>query len=498
MIVKGKIKAADNASGIYSTSDIKYNVEIPAFQASSSSDPVVLKAVLSSPSNYESVYQEGDIVFVAFEQNCYNHPVIIGSLYSEKSKDVNLNNASSNLTLDSLKVNNFASIPEDSDLGGITPREILESLHDINQSINILDRNIVTVSNTGTSTNEISYITVGNTEYKLANSGNITDVEVNGVSVVNSEGVAEVIVPTKVSDLTNDSGFITTAALSGYATESWVNQQGYLTNITSSDVISALGYTPGTSNFSGNYADLTGKPVIPTISGTNDGTNWTSITINNSTYSIPQSSSGTITDVQVNGTSVVTNNVAQISLPITYYSGNTYGECYTINAPNNNYSIQVGDSGFTVDSLYPGESQEETLFQVNSNGIYFDGQQVPTIYYLHNVCIKGANTDNNDKIELNISYISTNNSNSSVPTTVIKRLYDAFGTNYWTCSGILKSAYFAAMLPIISCRGTASGSEIQFTYVLPYNNSNVTSTTSLASNYISSCTDVCRSINIQV
>ena len=51
-------------------------------------------------------------------------------------------------------------------------------------------------------------------------------------------------VPTKTSDLTNDSG--------------------YITGINSSDVITALGYTPGISNFSGSYNDLTDKPTIPT------------------------------------------------------------------------------------------------------------------------------------------------------------------------------------------------------------------------------------------
>ena len=102
-------------------------------------------------------------------------------------------------------------------------------------------------------------------------------------------------IPTKTSDLTNDSGFIT--------------------GITSSDVITALGYTPGTSNFSGAYADLTGKPTIPTISGTNDGTNWTSITINSDTYNIPSGGgTGTITDVEVDGVSVVTSGVAEIDL----------------------------------------------------------------------------------------------------------------------------------------------------------------------------------------
>jgi len=59
-------------------------------------------------------------------------------------------------------------------------------------------------------------------------------------------------IPTKTSDLTNDSG--------------------YITGITSSDVTTALGYTPGTSNFSGSYTDLTDKPTIPTATSqlTND------------------------------------------------------------------------------------------------------------------------------------------------------------------------------------------------------------------------------------
>lgn len=36
--------------------------------------------------------------------------------------------------------------------------------------------------------------------------------------------------PTKLSDFNNDSGFITSSALSGYATQTWVGQQGFLTS----------------------------------------------------------------------------------------------------------------------------------------------------------------------------------------------------------------------------------------------------------------------------
>ena len=43
-------------------------------------------------------------------------------------------------------------------------------------------------------------------------------------------GVATVNVPTKTSHLSNDSGFLTSAALTGYATQSWVQGQGYATS----------------------------------------------------------------------------------------------------------------------------------------------------------------------------------------------------------------------------------------------------------------------------
>ena len=68
---------------------------------------------------------------------------------------------------------------------------------------------------------------------------------------------------------------------------------------------------------SGDYADLSNKPSIPTVSGTNDGTNWTSITIDSDTYAIPQGGgSGTVTDVKVNGSSVVNENgVALVTVP---------------------------------------------------------------------------------------------------------------------------------------------------------------------------------------
>ena len=77
------------------------------------------------------------------------------------------------------------------------------------------------------------------------------------------------IIPTKTSQLTNDSNFITSNALNGYATEDWVNQKGYLTSVAWGDITGKP--TLATVATSGSYNDLIDKPTIPTT--TNELTN---------------------------------------------------------------------------------------------------------------------------------------------------------------------------------------------------------------------------------
>ena len=118
-------------------------------------------------------------------------------------------------------------------------------------------------------------------------------------------------IPTNVSQLTNDAGYLTShQSLEGYATETWVGQQGYLTSFTETDptvpswakqankptyTAQEVGALPsstpipsalselsddtthrvvtdtekstwnGKSDFSGNYNDLSNKPTIPTV-----------------------------------------------------------------------------------------------------------------------------------------------------------------------------------------------------------------------------------------
>ena len=69
-------------------------------------------------------------------------------------------------------------------------------------------------------------------------------------------------IPTTTGELTNDSGFITSTALNGYATETWVEQKGYLTSVAWGDITGKP--TLSTVATSGSYNDLSDKPTIPT------------------------------------------------------------------------------------------------------------------------------------------------------------------------------------------------------------------------------------------
>lgn len=70
-------------------------------------------------------------------------------------------------------------------------------------------------------------------------------------------------IPSKTSDLTNDSGYITNAALSPYATNTSLNNHinDNVKHITSAERTA----WNNKSDFSGDYNDLSNKPTIPTV-----------------------------------------------------------------------------------------------------------------------------------------------------------------------------------------------------------------------------------------
>ena len=94
------------------------------------------------------------------------------------------------------------------------------------------------------------------------------------------------VVPTNVSAFTNDAGYLTQhQSLQGYATETWVQQQGY-------------------STFDGDYNSLSNKPTIPAAqvqsdwnanSGMGEILNKPSMTAETWTFTVDNGQGGTTT-----------------------------------------------------------------------------------------------------------------------------------------------------------------------------------------------------------
>lgn len=104
--------------------------------------------------------------------------------------------------------------------------------------------------------------------------------------------------------------------------------------------------------------------------------------------SVPTASSTTLGGIKighVNGGMVPVDypveldseNKAYVSVPIYGYNGTTYGDCYAIDSPNDDYSMQIGSSGFTVDVGDTVEADSNLLI-VNSNEFTYNGNQVIT------------------------------------------------------------------------------------------------------------------------
>lgn len=179
-------------------------------------------------------------------------------------------------------------------------------------------------------TNQIVYINENGTPL-------ITDVRVNGISVV-SDTIAYVSVPTKTSELTNDSGFIN-------------NNVNNLINYTKTNDFSAVA-------FSGNYNDLMNTPTIPTKTSnlTND--------------------SGFITNTVNNLTNyTLTSNLSTVAT-----SGN-YNDLSNLPSIPTQTSELNNDSGFITDSTQSLEYYTLTasLSDVATSGNYNDLVNKPTI-----------------------------------------------------------------------------------------------------------------------
>lgn len=132
----------------------------------------------------------------------------------------------------------------------------------------------------------------------------------------------------------NPSGYITNSALSGYATESWVNAQGFKTSISSGDVTGALGYTPyNSSNPSGYITGINSGNVTGALGYTPLRDDRT-VTINGYTQYLSGNPSWSVVDGSGSsgyyskwsgGSTIGNGNIYDNGSEITFNSGRDFG-----------------------------------------------------------------------------------------------------------------------------------------------------------------------------
>lgn len=143
----------------------------------------------------------------------------------------------------------------------------------------------------------------------------------------------------KVSNATNDN----LAALdsNGNLKDSGSKASDFQTTINSSNKLSADYIVDGTTNkvinvkpdwnaAAGNAAEILNKPTIPdAVSGTNDGTNWTSLTIGSVTKNIPSGGGGGLTNYDFTHTA---NQSVSGSVTITFAANQRGSQMITVSA----------------------------------------------------------------------------------------------------------------------------------------------------------------------
>ena len=107
MITEAQIKTIDYTGNTC-------QVEIPLFNSTNNIWPTILQAVFICPPGVYNGYKEGDLVWVAFERNRADLPVIIGKIYRGVAQE---NKAGGSTLIGSdLKATNSAEIPQSTKL----------------------------------------------------------------------------------------------------------------------------------------------------------------------------------------------------------------------------------------------------------------------------------------------------------------------------------------------------------------------------------------------
>lgn len=102
MVTKGQITSINRAGN-------RCVVRLPLFETASSSVPVEIEALVSiTPGMFNNLFVN-DVVFVAFEENALEMPIIIGKLYTGASREADTHGGAG--VLDTLTVRTSSNIP---------------------------------------------------------------------------------------------------------------------------------------------------------------------------------------------------------------------------------------------------------------------------------------------------------------------------------------------------------------------------------------------------
>lgn len=116
--------------------DNHFQVYVPFLRkANADESDALLTATLSYIPGIQNTLQVGDVVFVTFEDNNEDKPVILGSLFTGREDQGSI---TTTITVKSLDVTEVNKIPENTKIGDINIQEIQQKLNDLYEKDQVL------------------------------------------------------------------------------------------------------------------------------------------------------------------------------------------------------------------------------------------------------------------------------------------------------------------------------------------------------------------------
>lgn len=115
-------------------------VRIPYFETAVSNAPTIIEAQIAIQPGQFNCYSKGDIVWLGFEHNKADLPVVIGKVYADaKTEGINFPGIVQTATL---RVADKVELPADTKLGGTSLEELLKKVDLLDSNLTLL-KNIV-------------------------------------------------------------------------------------------------------------------------------------------------------------------------------------------------------------------------------------------------------------------------------------------------------------------------------------------------------------------